>query len=178
MVHLTSTSNARADLRGAVPDFHREWNRYLLAVGTFSIYPGGPHVAVGLDSLAEDAERGGIRIVGTLRERWLDGTERFDRPGESILVASSNDTVIGVGGLSQCPSVEGALRVRRFYVSPRWRRRGVARSLARQLIETGFEHVDVLTCNAAASDAAPPFWESIGFESVTAEGITHLLRRL
>lgn len=146
-------------------------------MGTFTICSGGPHLAERLGGLAEDAAREGIRIVRTLTERWIDGTERFDRVGENVLVAVAGHKVIGVGALSQCPSVGGALRVRRFYVSPGWRRRGVARALASQLIESGFAHADLLTCNAGASDAATPFWESMGFEPVTAEGITHSLRR-
>lgn len=149
----------------------------LKSLGTFTICPGGPHLAEGLHVLAGDAEREGIRIVRRLIERWADGTERFDGVGEGVLVAVAGHRVIGVGALSQCPSVGGALRVRRFYVSPGWRRRGVARALAGQLIESGFAHADLLTCNAAASSAAPPFWESMGFEPVTAEGITHTLRR-
>jgi GNAT superfamily N-acetyltransferase len=146
-------------------------------MGAYTICPGAPHLPEGLDPLASEADREGIRNVRTLLERWKDGTERFDRAGESVLVAVAAHTVIGVGGLSQCPTVSGALRVRRFYVSPDWRRRGVAGSLADRLVESGFTYADLLTCNAAASDAAPVFWEAMGFEPVTTEGVTHTLRR-
>lgn len=132
----------------------------------------------GLGELAAEAQAAGIRNVTTLIDRWVDGSERFDAVGESLLVATDGvaDRVVGVGGLSRCSDVAGALRVRRFYVAERWRRRGVARALATELIAGGVLHSAVLTCNAGASDAAPPFWESIGFEPVDVAGITHLLR--
>lgn len=140
------------------------------------VVPAGPLIPDGLTSLAGHAEREGIRIVATVLERWSDGTERFDGDGEAILAAVSRDEAIGIGGLSRCPHVEGALRVRRFYVAPTWRRRGVARSLATELIAAGWAHTDLLTCNAGASTAAAPFWEAMGFVPVDTDGITHVRR--
>lgn len=143
----------------------------------FSVVAAEDLLPDGLISLAGQADREGIRIVSTVLERWRDGTERFRAPGEAILAATSGGEVVGIGALTQCPNVGGALRMRRFYVDPAWRRRGVARELARALIAAGFEHTDVITCNAGASDAAVPFWESMGFSPVDAEGITHIRRR-
>jgi ribosomal protein S18 acetylase RimI-like enzyme len=65
--------------------------------------------------------------------------------------------------------------VRRFHVSPTARRRGVAHDLARRLIGGSAEYTSVVTCNARASEAAAPFWESLGFLPVDADGITHRL---
>lgn len=131
----------------------------------------------GLVGLAEEAEREAIRVVSAVVGQWVDGTLRFDAPGEAILAATSVDGVVGIGALSACPHVAGALRVRRFYVAPSWRRRGVARALATELIANEFGRVDTITCNAQASSAAPPFWESMGFVPVDTAGITHLRRR-
>lgn len=143
----------------------------------FSIEPAAAYVPDGLAPLAAEADSEGVRNVRAVIERWAEGSERFDRPGERLLVARADDRVIGVGGLSQCPTVPGALRMRRFYVNPTWRRRGVARALAEELIASGLAHAEVLTCNARASAAAPPFWEALGFDPVDIEGITHLRRR-
>ncbi len=130
-----------------------------------------------LRELAAEAEAAGINNVTRLIDRWADGTERYDRPGESVLVAWASARVVGVGGLSQCRDVPAALRVRRFFVSADVRRRGIARRLAEQLIASGFEHTSELTCNAGASAAAPPFWEALGFQPVDVAGITHRLER-
>jgi GNAT superfamily N-acetyltransferase len=129
-----------------------------------------------LAHLAEEATRQGIRNVATLLARWEDGSERYDRLGETMLVAldSAGEKVIGVGGLTQCPHVDGAMRVRRFYVATDFRRSGVARALAEQLIVHGFDFATTLTCNAKASAAAPPFWEAMGFSRSDVAGITHL----
>ena len=131
----------------------------------------------GLDTLAGHAEQEGIRIVATVLERWRDGSERYLDQGEAVLAATSGSEVVGIGALSRCPHVEEALRMRRFYVAPAWRRQGVARALATELVAVGYEHAEVITCNAGASDAAAPFWESLGFLPVDADGITHARRR-
>ncbi len=144
---------------------------------SFVIEDGAPHQPEGLVALAEEASAEGIRNVSVLVSRWADQSERYEQPGESVLVARSGTGIVGVGGLTECPHVPGAMRVRRFFVSSVWRRHGVARSLAAQLIDTGLEQSNTLTCNAGASDAAIPFWESLGFEPVEIEGITHLLTR-
>ncbi|HUF32160.1 MAG TPA: GNAT family N-acetyltransferase [Acidimicrobiales bacterium] len=144
---------------------------------SFSVVAAEALLPDGLISLAGHADREGIRIVATVLQRWRDGTERFRAPGEAILAATSGGEIVGIGGLSQCPNVERALRMRRFYVAPAWRRQGVARALASGLIAAAFEHTDVITCNAGASAAAAPFWESMGFLPVDVEGITHIRRR-
>jgi GNAT superfamily N-acetyltransferase len=129
-----------------------------------------------LDGLRREADDEGIGIVGVVIDRWVDGTQRYDGPGESLLVAArQHGGAVAVGGLSWCPDVAGALRVRRFYVSPTTRRHGIARELATRLIEGARHHTSKVTCNAQASAAAPPFWESLGFAPVAADGITHVL---
>ena len=144
----------------------------------FEIGPAAPHVPDGLADLAREAAVEGVRNVGTVVSRWGDGTERFDRPGECLLVAVAGDgAVIGIGGLTVCPTVPGAMRVRRFNVAPAWRRKGVARALAATVIERGLELVPLLTCNAGASPQAPVFWERMGFERTSRPGITHVLAR-
>ena len=130
-----------------------------------------------LADLAHEAEVQGVRNVSTLIARWIDGSEVYTRVGESMLVAWLSGSVVGVGGLAWCPHVPGALRVRRFYVAIDARRRGVARRLATQLIDTAVQHVDVVTCNARASAEAPPFWEAMGFRRTDLAGITHVLDR-
>ena len=131
----------------------------------------------GLDALRREADAEGIRIVSTVIGGWVDGAQRYDQPGESLLVAQCDGVVVAVGGLAWCPNVAGALRVRRFYVSPASRRKGIARELAQRLIDDSAVHASVVTCNAQASGAAPPFWESLGFQRVDTTGITHRLDR-
>ncbi len=126
-------------------------------------------------ALVEAAAAEGVRNMALLVTRWEDGSERFNRPGEQLLAARGNGREwIGVGGVSWCPDVPGALRVRRFYVHPSWRRHGVARALATWLMDHAAAHTDTITCNALASAAAPPFWEAMGFVPTDCPGITHV----
>ena len=142
----------------------------------FQVVPAAPFLPDRVASLAAHSDQEGIRIVSVVHERWEDESERYRGRGETILAAVGDDEVVGIGALSQCPHVGGALRMRRFYVAPPWRRHGVARSIAQELIATGHASSDLLTCNALASGAAAPFWESVGFVRVDTEGITHVHR--
>lgn len=133
----------------------------------------------GLRPLAIEAGEIGIFDVDSLITAWIAGTVRFDGPGEALLVAVDDvaGTLIGVGGLTACPHLDGALRVRCFYVATARRRQGIATALASALLSSAFDHADTITCNALASATAAPFWEALGFEPTNAAGFTHVPRR-
>lgn len=146
-------------------------------MAAFTIAPATDQLVSGLARLKSAATIEGIAVVSTVMSNWTDGSQQFDSDGESLRIAlDQNGTGVGVGGISRCPHVEGALRMRRFYIHPEWRRCGVARALAESLIESSLGHADLLTCNAQASLAAPPFWESLGFVATETPGITHTRR--
>ena len=75
----------------------------------------------------------------------------------------------GIGGLTQEPSPDDgapALRLRRLYVHPDARRRGVGRTLASALIQEGLDSVRRLTVHT--DDAhAEAFWRAQGFALVS-----------
>ncbi len=142
------------------------------------VVPAKPWMPDGLSDLETEAQSRGFRNVSILVARWVDGSERYDGPGESLLVVvdPAAGAVIGVGGLTICPDVHGAMRVRRFYVAEKWRRRGIANALAQRLIMDGLRSTELLTCNAGASEATRPFWEAMGFSPANLGGVTHILR--
>ena len=132
----------------------------------------------GFPALLADAASEGVGHMARLAEGWASGDQRFDEDGEVLLGALLAGTLAGVGGLSVEPAApEPALRVRRFYVRPDFRRQGVARALASALVQEALDQVDLLTCNAAASPAAAAFWEAQGFSRDASGPWTHLLRR-
>lgn len=132
----------------------------------------------GFDALLADAAAEGVGNMALLAEGWASGDQRFDGDGEALLGALLAGQLAGVGGLSVEPAAaEPARRVRRFYVRPAFRRQGVARALATALIQEGLDQADLLTVNAAASPAAPPFWQAQGFSRDTTGPWTHVLRR-
>jgi GNAT superfamily N-acetyltransferase len=132
----------------------------------------------GFDALLADAASEGVRNMALLAQGWASGGQRFDGEGEALLGALLAGELAGIGGLSVEPAAaEPARRVRRFYIRPAFRRQGVARTLASALVQEALDQADLLTCNAAASPAASPFWESQGFSPDTSGPWTHTLRR-
>ena len=119
-----------------------------------------------------------INVVAKLISSWSDNNSFFDERGEGLWIARTIESgeVIGVGGITICATRPACRRVRRFYISPQWRRRGVATALASRCIECAKSAgVVTVTCHAAASAMAPGFWESIGFEPVADSDITHVM---
>lgn len=130
----------------------------------------------GFDDLVAEASGEGVGNMALLADGWSKGA-RFQDDGEAILAAFLVGELAGVGALSVEPaSPERARRLRRFYVRPAMRRRGVATALASALIHEGFDSVGLLTVNARASEAAGPFWEAQGFVPDAGGPWTHAMR--
>lgn len=131
----------------------------------------------GFDDLVAEASGEGVRNMALMAEGWAKGA-RFQDDGEVLLAAYLVGELAGIGGMTVEPaSSEPARRLRRFYVRPAMRRRGVATALASALIHEGFDSVGLLTVNARASDAAGPFWEAQGFVPDDDGPWTHAMRR-
>jgi GNAT superfamily N-acetyltransferase len=130
----------------------------------------------GFGALLADAQAEGVRNMTLLAEQWASGDQRFDAGGAALFAAFVGGELAGVGGASP-EAAEAAMRMRRLYVRPRFRRSGVGRALAGAMMQQGLESARVLTVNARASEAARPFWEAMGFVPVEAAGYTHQLAR-
>ena len=144
----------------------------------FEIYEHRLFTASDLMQLNDFAKSENINVVSKLISSWSDNKSFFGERGEGLWIARTTESgeVIGVGGITICPTFTESRRVRRFYIAPQWRRRGVATALANKCIERAKSAgVSTVTCHAAASAMAPSFWESIGFEPVADSDITHLM---
>jgi GNAT superfamily N-acetyltransferase len=128
----------------------------------------------GFDALREEARAEGYLFVERLATDWMSGTTRFDREGEALLAARVNGVLAGIGGLTIEPVVRHALRMRRFYVRPAYRRSGIGRMLATALLERAQRTSRLVTVNAGPGSAA--FWESLGFAPDARDGHTHIQR--
>jgi len=100
---------------------------------------------------------------------------RFDRPGEALLAAYSEGVLAAIGGITIDPIVPDALRMRRFYVRPAFRRAGIGSEIAHLLLEGALQRVQVVTLNAAVESV--PFWEALGFVPQARDGHTHIWRQ-
>ncbi len=131
----------------------------------------------GFDDLVAEASGEGVRNMALLADGWAKGA-RFQGDGEALLAVFLVGDLAGIGALSVEPAAsEPARRLRRFYVRPAMRRRGVATALASALIHEGFDGAGLLTVNARASEAAAPFWEAQGFVTDASGPWTHVMRK-
>ena len=101
---------------------------------------------------------------------------KLDEPRQVVLVACAERKVVGyaVGGMGQRAAIFRIRDVGMVYdlvVTPRWRRRGVARALADSMLERfrswGLSHAQV--SYSPDNPSASTFWPAIGFAPFLAE---------
>ncbi|MDP1736239.1 MAG: GNAT family N-acetyltransferase [Caulobacter sp.] len=142
-------------------------------VSIVRLFEGLPH---GFDVIRAEAAAEGVRNMTVLATEFGAADDPFRDPG-ALFAAFVAGELAGVGGVTVETGLnEPAMRMRRLYVRPALRRGGVARALAGAMMQQGFQAAPLLVLNAAASAAAPPFWEAMGFERMDWPGVTHALR--
>jgi len=128
----------------------------------------------GIGLLRIEADREGHRHMARLISEWNEGINRFDRKGECLVAIYDRARLVGIGGLTQEPAIARALRMRRVYIIPTDRRKGIGRLLAAALVKRAVATASVITVHAGTDEAAA-FWESVGFKSCSIGGVTHRL---
>jgi len=119
----------------------------------------------------------GFGMVSRLLADFEQGANRFDEPGEALFVHLRGNRVIAVAGLNRERDVSlgRAGRVRRLYVSPKDRGRGLGRKLISQIVLAAQPSFDLLTVNVGQTDARG-FYEQMGFTQMAGKGVTHVMR--
>ena len=92
-------------------------------------------------------------------------------PVKALLAAYSRGVLAAIGGITVDPIVAEALRMRRFYVRPAFRRTGIGGEIAEALLKMA-PSVPVVTLNAAVNSV--PFWEALGFVPQARDRHTHI----
>jgi GNAT superfamily N-acetyltransferase len=139
----------------------------------FRLDPVIENLPTDFDALRAEAHGEGYRFVERLAKDWEAGATRFDHDGEALLGAHVDGVLAGIGGLTLDPVVLGALRMRRFYVRPSFRKHGIGRKLVEALLKYPRRVGQVVVVNAARGSSA--FWEALGFVPDPREGHTHIL---
>jgi N-acetylglutamate synthase-like GNAT family acetyltransferase len=132
-----------------------------------------------LAALEADARADGRAMVSRLIHEWLDGRNRFSRPGEKAYVARRDGRVCGVCGLNRDPFAgnDSIGRVRRLYVSVHNRREGIGTAIVDQLMADArgvYTWIHLRTRDAQAA----AFYEAMGFEPVTGDDTCTHRRRV
>jgi len=124
--------------------------------------------------LHDEAIAEGFNIVETLRAQWDDGSMRFERPGEMLAAAFVDEELAGIGGVTEDVLDTAWLRMRRFYVLPRFRRSGVGGAIARFLID-GTPSSPIALHTDTENGAM--FWQALGFVPSQRFKTSYILRR-
>jgi len=118
-----------------------------------------------IQDLAVVAEKEGFHFIQRLVDEFQQGSNRFNRHGEFLLVAFDGDKLVACGGLNIQISEDGDTkqnketqhkigRVRRFYVLPEYRNTGLGKSLLLELEKRAKSNFSAL-CLSSEKDAAP-----------------------
>jgi GNAT superfamily N-acetyltransferase len=129
-----------------------------------------------LDPLVAEADVEGHLFMRRLRDAWADGRNRFDRPGELLLIARIDERLAGIGGLNRDPyaPAEGIGRLRHLYVAQGARRLGVGTMLVRQILAAATPHFSIVRLRTLSPDAAA-FYAGLGFQPTDQPDATHML---
>jgi len=130
----------------------------------------------GIEQLRSEALGEGYDFIETLIEEWRTGANRYDQPGETLLGCFDGDVLVAVGGLNIDPFANDPTvgRVRRVYVRPAWRNRGIGRALVATLVELARGHFQRVRLRAENPDAGR-LYERMGFSPTTEPEATHVL---
>ena len=114
-----------------------------------------------LHALLTASQREGFRFLERLCEEWENGCNRFDKPGEALFGLSLGAELLAIGGINRQDKSTG--RLRRFYVLPSHRRRGLGSRLLRHILTHAAGHFRRVILRTT-TDAANRFYLAQGFK--------------
>lgn len=129
----------------------------------------------GFPPLRDAALAEGWKMLRVLEEDWASGAMRFAAPGEGLFAAWRNGALGGVCGLTMDPYAEeaGIARVRRLYVGPPHRGRGLGRALLDAVVTAAGEH-GFRAVRVRSPAASRRFYEACGFLPAVLRSATHV----
>jgi GNAT superfamily N-acetyltransferase len=130
----------------------------------------------GIERLVAEAREEGYDFIETLVDEWASVENRFDAPGETLCGHLEDGLLVAVGGLNLDPFAgrPDIGRVRRVYVRPAWRNKGIGRALVTTLVVQAKTHFRCVRLRAENPGAAR-LYESIGFSPIESPEATHIL---
>ncbi len=127
----------------------------------------------GFDRILSDAEAEGIDNMAVLQNEWRDGSNRFQREGEILALATLGGEIAGIGGITHDFVDARWLRMRRFYVRPDFRRLGVGRQIALFVLDHALAIERPIALYAGGTEAEA-FWPALGFAPIVRVNTTHV----
>jgi ribosomal protein S18 acetylase RimI-like enzyme len=129
----------------------------------------------GIEQLQTEALEEGFLHIEKLFRDWRSGANRFNEPGEKLYGCMDQATLVAIGGLNRDPFAgrPDVGRIRRVYVRPAWRNRGIGNALIHALVKdarSSFTSLHLHTENPAAAR----LYERIGFSRLLTADATHV----
>ena len=130
----------------------------------------------GIERLLAEAREEGYDFIETLVEEWASAENRFDASGEALCGHLEEGLLLAVGGLNLDPFAgrPDIGRLRRVYVRPAWRNKGIGRALVTALVDQARRNFRCVRLRAENADAAR-LYESMGFSPIQNPDATHIL---
>ncbi|MFN8610234.1 MAG: GNAT family N-acetyltransferase [Vulcanimicrobiota bacterium] len=124
-----------------------------------------------LQPLIEASLAEGHQFLQRLASEAADGSNTFQNPGEAFFFAYADGQLVGTAGLNLDPFENNPRvgRIRRVYVLPSHRQRGIAR----RLLQTVLEHNKFPVLHLRSTPEANHLYESLGFQPTGLENPTH-----
>ncbi|ADF39686.1 GNAT family N-acetyltransferase [Priestia megaterium] len=129
-----------------------------------------------IKELLIESQEEGFFFLTKLVAEYKNGQNVFNKIGERLWgVYGEQNKLIGVAGLNQDPYSQhtNVGRVRRFYVSARFRRKGIGKRLLKEIIHYAGNYYNTLALYTD-TDEATLFYERNGFKRIhNQHKITH-----
>jgi len=120
---------------------------------------------IDLTELISESRKEGFLFLERLINDYKSGINTFNKSGEFLYgVFSQEGLLIAIGGINQDPfsANERIGRLRRFYVSKGYRRKGIGRNLVTRIINDANEHYKIIVLYTDTKQA-DKFYTSLGF---------------
>jgi GNAT superfamily N-acetyltransferase len=131
----------------------------------------------GIEQIEAEAQAEGYDFIEALVSQWKSGENRFEARGEVLCGHLHQGLLVAVGGLTHDPFVfdRQVGRIRRVYVRPSWRNRGIGGALVTALVNEARGYFSTVRLRAENEEAAR-LYERLGFTPIADINATHVLR--
>ncbi|UCD09322.1 MAG: GNAT family N-acetyltransferase [Dehalococcoidales bacterium] len=119
------------------------------------------------------AEQEGYNMLNRLVTDYNSGENQFDKEGEKLIGYIADDIVVALCGLNIESTNNKYGRIRRLYVLPEYRNRGIGTELVSHFITFAGKYYKGIVVNIGNLSVSA-FYESKGFHPVNNPSYTHL----
>jgi len=128
-----------------------------------------------IETTRYESTKEGYNHINRLITEYNTGENRFDKIGEKLIGLALDDKVVAVCGLNIEPTDNRLGRIRRLYVLPEHRHRGIGTELVKYLIKHAEQYFQSVVVNIGDLPVQD-FYKSMGFRPViNNDSYTHVL---